>query len=62
MISTFLRKRAAGRVSVVVAVFGAGLVLLSSATVQAESVARIWDEQLLDAIRIDTPSAYRTRT
>jgi hypothetical protein len=36
-------------------VFGAGLVMLSSATVRAESVARIWDDQLLDAIRIDTP-------
>lgn len=55
MITTFLRKRAVGRVSVVLAVFGAGLVMLSSATVHAESVARIWDEQLLDAIRIDTP-------
>ncbi len=55
MVSTFFRQRAHGRVSVAVVFLGMGLVLFSSATARAESVARLWDEQLLDAIRLDTP-------
>lgn len=55
MISTFFSKRATGRVSVVVTLLGVGLVMFASATVRADSVARLWDDQLLDAIRLDTP-------
>lgn len=55
MVSTFFRQRAHGRVSVAVAFLGAGLLFFSSTHARAESVARLWDDQLLDAIRLDTP-------
>ena len=50
------RKRTATRVSTAVAIAVAGIALnLTPSSANADSVARIWDEQLLDAIRIDTP-------
>ncbi len=56
MVSTFFREHAQRRVSVVVALLGAGLLVLGSSNAQAQpTVARQWDDQLLDAIRLDTP-------
>lgn len=55
MFSIFFSKRAAGRVTIVLTLVAAGLVALTSTHARAQSVARIWDDQLLDAIRLDTP-------
>ncbi len=56
MVSTFFRKHVQWRVSIVVALLGAGLLVLGSSNAQAQpTVARQWDDQLLDAIRLDTP-------
>ncbi len=57
MIFSSVRKHVQGRVSIFFALLIAGLLLVISASpAQAvQTVARQWDEQLLDAIRIDTP-------
>ncbi len=56
VVSTILGKHVQRRVSVVAAVFAVVLLTFASSNIQAQqSVARQWDDQLLDAIRLDTP-------
>ncbi len=57
MIFILCRKHVQGRVSVVVALIAAAILVTFTATPAnaIETVARQWDEQMLDAIRLDTP-------
>jgi hypothetical protein len=56
VIFTFLRERAQGRVNIVLALIGAASIFVASSNAQAQhTVARQWDDQMLDAIRLDTP-------